>query len=424
MQELLSTVGHVSFLPGEKQMCVAAGDGRLARDVLRWMRLEGFPASEASYMRAIEASCNPLLPPEEVPPTGAKKSRPRFSLSSSDDLRSTNIQALSPDPPSAPSSAVTSPSARATVQLWKAGGSLTATTEREAGNGVQQREERGKISDSSQKSQASVPAAESQEKVASDEKEAVASWIPVPGGREFPPEHFGGWSGDGENIPVPTVVPSQGLGELSADESDSGSSREETRSASVSPSESSGFSTEPSLTHVPTTEDALSMKPEEMAEDGEGVKGLKAGESDEDAKENINTAASSTSGNRATGPNGHDRSSPDEGLGDENDVDWHSALSVLSDMQAAGLDPPAEAFEAVLGACGKAGRAAEGLEVAYLMNIAGMRPSAAIVAQLTLDHAEELEREQREIEKEMRRPPEDWVPDEVVEAMGIKRDVE
>ncbi|CAN0087335.1 unnamed protein product [Scytosiphon promiscuus] len=39
--------------------CAAAGDGSLARDVLRWMKMEGFQASEEAYMLAIDACCTP-----------------------------------------------------------------------------------------------------------------------------------------------------------------------------------------------------------------------------------------------------------------------------------------------------------------------------------------------------------------------------
>eukprot|EP00752_Nemacystus_decipiens_P002534 g2377.t1 len=55
-------------------LCAAAGDGTLARDVLRWMKLEGFQTTQDAYVLAIEACCtaavreeSPAAPPFVTP---------------------------------------------------------------------------------------------------------------------------------------------------------------------------------------------------------------------------------------------------------------------------------------------------------------------------------------------------------------------
>lgn len=57
-------------------MCVAAGDGSLARDVLRWMKIEGFKASEDAYMLAIKACCVVGFGPESSPASGLPAALP------------------------------------------------------------------------------------------------------------------------------------------------------------------------------------------------------------------------------------------------------------------------------------------------------------------------------------------------------------
>lgn len=63
------TSGARNWDVGVTQVCAAAGDGSLARDVLRWMKMEGFKASEQAFMLAIKACCS--APVQASSPTGS-----------------------------------------------------------------------------------------------------------------------------------------------------------------------------------------------------------------------------------------------------------------------------------------------------------------------------------------------------------------
>ncbi|CAN0533556.1 unnamed protein product [Ectocarpus sp. 12 AP-2014] len=70
--------------------------------------------------------------------------------------------------------------------------------------------------------------------------------------------------------------------------------------------------------------------------------------------------------------------------------------------------PPEEAFRAVLGACDSAGRVGESLEIAQVMVGAGFSPSIALMTRLLASHADELDRERREMEEAAAEPAEEW----------------
>lgn len=61
--------------------------------------------------------------------------------------------------------------------------------------------------------------------------------------------------------------------------------------------------------------------------------------------------------------------------GDATGVEWERAWALLSEMQGAGLKPPAEAFAVVLGACVNCGKIGEALEIAQVRKAFGERRS-------------------------------------------------
>ncbi|CAM9758092.1 unnamed protein product [Ectocarpus sp. 6 AP-2014] len=471
-------------------MCAAAGDGSLARDVLRWMKLEGFQASEEAYMLAIEACCNPAVPQD--PPAAPQQpssfttppatSRQRLPLppptfasgaTSPEDLAGVRRKLFSegeaPESEQHSAAAATSdvvtripPPPRddgddgvaAALRPATAGTSVPGVGD--PASSVDEDVERGRVAEEMPAAVAAAAAAESlnqqrPQPPLGEEEERKAErpeleWVVIPGGRVSPPEFdedgneksiappgtmggaawatggakagaggsgavgFGG--GDGAPFPregeVTTAAASRRDGDAGttspasarADVSRAGAVNVLSPLAAAAPAAPAaaggGRSNGQRLTP--------GVDPDAVVVAAGSSSTPTAAAADEGGSSSVpGSGASSTDSNRSV------NNSSNNGRGGGG-ADWERARAILDDMTAADHlpPPPEEAFRAVLGACDSAGRVGEALEIAQVMVGAGFSPSIALMSRLIASHADELDRERREMEEAAAEPAEEW----------------
>ncbi|CAN0472740.1 unnamed protein product [Ectocarpus sp. 8 AP-2014] len=470
-------------------MCAAAGDGSLARDVLRWMKLEGFQASEEAYMLAIEACCNPAVPqdspaaPQQQSPftTPPATSRQRLPLpppavargaTSPEDLagvrRTLFSEGEAPESEQHSAGAATSdvvtgvpPPPRdddddddgvaAVLRPATAGSSVPGVGD--PATSVDEDVERGRVAEKVPAAAAAAAATESlnqqrpqpplgKEKV---EERPELEWVVIPGGRLSPPDFdedgneknigppgtmggaawatggakagagssgavgFGG--GDGAPFPregeVTTAAASRRDGDggtkspasARADVSRAGAVNVLSPLAGAAPAAAGGGRSS-GQGRTPRVD------PDAVVVGGGSSSTPTAASADEGGSSSVpDSGAPSTDSRRSVNNNNNNNGGAGGGR-----ADWERARAILDDMTAADHlpPPPEETFRAVLGACDSAGRVGEALEIAQMMVGAGFSPSIALMTRLMASHADDLDRERREMEEAAAEPAEQW----------------
>lgn len=324
--------------------------------------MEGFKATESSYVLAIKACCTPPPPaqPKQVTTTRS------ISLPS----RSTRTT-------------IPTPSAPAATTVTSSGD----TSPPKAYNSVetqQARKDQPPDSDTVE----TLPQTLQSTGAPGDKAPADAAdfeWVVIPGGRAFPPADDEDDDGDRQ---MSSTTSSPTSGRISS------STRTDDLLGKNSP--------EPVIPTPPVVSSSFTPSPETLpgttTEIGSTARG-KSGEEPNTKEVAVESRDESDRGDTET-INGS--------IPDAHGVDWERALAILSDMEAAQLVPPTEAFEAVLAACATAGRAGEALEIAQIMCGIGYTPDARLMARLTREHSSELEMEAREIRRAADGPPQDW----------------
>lgn len=297
-------------------------------------------------------------------------------------------------------------------------------------------EERG--GSSGGKKQAAAGGLEKQPPGPSEKKTEQFEWVAIPGGRETPPE----FDKNGEEVADEAVSMGGAMrtGGASNGYEGAGSARGGAGGAAVSMAEpsgqeeavatsagaawreaSGGISVSPPAPPVASRAGAVSVLSPTAATTAATTAAREVGVSTDelDMPRAAPAAAAAGSAPAVIGaePSGGcggtitvDFSSGSGSPAGDEGIEWQRARAILDDMVAADHlpPPPAEAFQAVLGACDAAGSVEEALEVASAMVGAGYSPSKRLVARLMASHADVLDRERREMEEAAAAPAEDW----------------
>ncbi|CAM9569916.1 unnamed protein product [Ectocarpus sp. 4 AP-2014] len=468
-------------------MCAAAGDGSLARDVLRWMKLEGFQAGEEAYMLAIEACCNPTVPQDSpaapqqqssftTPPATSRQRLPlpppavTSGATSPEDLAGVRRKLFSegeaPESEQLSAAAATSevvtvnpPPPRddgddgvaAVVRSATAGTSVPGVED--PASSVDEDVERGRVTEKVPAAAAAAAESMNQQRpqpplVEEEERKAERpelEWVVIPGGRLSPPEFDE--DGNEKNIAPPgtmggaawatggatagaggSVAVGFGGGDgapfpLEGEVTTAAASRRDGDSGTTSPASARADVSRAGAVNVLSPLAAATPAAPAAAGGGRSSGQGRTPPVDPDAvvaagSSSTPTAAAADEGGSSSMP-GSGASSTDSKRSVNNNnnggaggggADWERARAILDDMMAADHlpPPPEEAFRAVLGACDSAGRVGEALEIAQVMVGAGFRPSIALMARLMASHADELDRERREMEEAAAEPAEEW----------------
>lgn len=477
------------------QLCARAGDGTLARDVLRWMKMDGFQTTQEAYMLGIEACCTPAVRVEDTHPPAAPFAKPpplaqppaapgarQASLAEEKGPGRGRVDGnASGNPVEAVAAAAAAAASPAADPLAKNGGDEVANNARggsgggtrvdaAAGGATLDVAERSS-SPSGEKRPVAVGGAVRKQPARPSEGETegdteaeteLFEWVAIPGGRENPPEfdkngeevadaaavaaagmgggmvtmggasdrHAGGGSAGGSGATAFSAAELSGQGGAAA-VSAGAAWREAGGGASVSPPPAPVVAPRAGAVRVlsPAVSQTLTAREAGVSigeqgkpraappapATGSAPAVVDAEPRSGDGGDTVNGSSGSGSGGRGSGSGGGGSGSGSGGVGsagpaEDSGVDWQRAKAILDDM--AGADhlpaPPAEAFQAVLGACDAAGRVGEALEVASAMVGVGYGPSKRLVARLMASHADALDEETREMEEAAAAPAEDW----------------